>query len=133
MTRLFFFLAGLMLILSPLFTTGCTYHDVHPGGPVVVEQGGPPPHAPAHGRRAKYSYYYYPDNRIYFDINRHVYFYFERSLWRESEHLPKYLRAELGPYVSIEMDTNKPYMENMKHVKKYPPGQAKKKGKGKNW
>jgi hypothetical protein len=31
-------------------------------GPVVVakSKGGPPPHAPAHGYRAKYSYRYYP-------------------------------------------------------------------------
>ena len=131
MTRILIFAAICVFTLTPLFIAGCSTHAVHPGGPVVVQKGGPPPHAPAYGRRAKYNYYYYPDVRVYFDTGRHVYFYFERSVWRESEHLPQYLRAELGHYVTIEMDTNRPYMENMEHVKKYPPGQAKKKGKGK--
>ena len=46
--------------------------------PVVVAKSkpkaGPPPHAPAHGHRAKYSYQYYPSCYVYFDISRRCYF-----------------------------------------------------------
>ena len=40
-------------------------------------KGGPPPHAPAHGYRAKHTYRYYPDASVYFDISRKIYFYLE--------------------------------------------------------
>jgi len=33
-------------------------------------------------------------------------------------------------YVSLEMETGKPYQEFQRHKKKYPPGQARKKGRG---
>ena len=46
-------------------------------GPEV--KGGPPPHAPAHGARAKYTYNYYPSAQLYFDISRKVYFYLEKG------------------------------------------------------
>ena len=35
-----------------------------------VRKGGPPPRAPAHGYRAKYTYHYYPSSCIYFDASR---------------------------------------------------------------
>ena len=35
----------------------------------------------------------------------------------------------LGDYVSLELATDKPYIHHAEHVKKYPPGQLKKKQK----
>ena len=32
-----------------------------------AKKGGPPPHAPAHGYRAKYTYRYYPSCSVYYD------------------------------------------------------------------
>jgi hypothetical protein len=42
------------------------------------------------------------------------------------------MHVQLGDYVSIEMDTDRPYTKFNEHKKKYPPGQLKKKKK-KNW
>jgi len=43
--------------------------------------------------------------------------------------LPTNLRVKLGDYVTIDMDTDKPYTHFAEHKKKYPPGQLKKKDK----
>ena len=102
------------------------------GGPPVVaqeERGGPPPHAKAHGYRAKHTYRYYPGVSAYFDMGRKVYFYLEGDIWRMAVLLPTHLRVQLGEYVTIEMDSDKPYTRFEEHKRKYPPGQLKKKNK----
>ena len=103
--------------------------------PVVVAKskpkGGPPPHAPAHGYRAKYSYRYYPSCYVYFDISRKFYFYLAGDGWMVSASLPASMRVQLGDHVSIEMDTDRPYTKFKEHKKEYPPGQLKKKKKKK--
>jgi hypothetical protein len=105
--------------------------NCHPNCSKKVEKGGPPPHAPAHGYRAKYAYRYYPSSYVYFDASRKVYFYFENHCWWESASLPKDIRLKRGHYVTIEMDDDKPYSGFKDHVHKYPQGQLKKKNK--NW
>ena len=99
----------------------------HPNSSKKVEKGGPPPHAPAHGYRAKHRYRYYPCVQVYFDISREVYFYMETSTWKMCASLPGDLHVTLGDYVTIEMDSDKPYTKFKDHQKKYPPGQVKKK------
>jgi hypothetical protein len=94
-----------------------------------VVKGGPPPHAPAHGYRAKYTYRYYPSSCIYFDACRKVYFYLEGDNWRTSVLLPRDIQLQLGSYVTLEMNTDKPYTQFKEHKRKYPPGQLKKKTK----
>ena len=97
-----------------------------------VKKGGPPPHAPAHGYRAKYKYWYYPSCSVYYDAYRKLYFYLEGPNWQISASLPHAIQLGLGGHVSIEMDTDKPYTYYKEHKRKYPPGQFKKKGKKKN-
>ena len=70
---------------------------------------GPPPWAPAHGHRAKYRYYYYPATYVYFDVGRGLYFYFAGDQWRVSASLPVEIRINVGEYVVLEMDNDKPY------------------------
>ncbi|UCF56129.1 MAG: hypothetical protein JSW15_08485 [Deltaproteobacteria bacterium] len=109
------------------FSAACDVKSfgIHVGeGP--EKKGGPPPHAPAHGYRAKYSYHYYPSTYVYFDVSRKVYFYLEGGAWKMSVSLPDHLRVKLGEHVTIEMDTDKPYTKFEEHKNKYPPGQAKK-------
>jgi len=96
------------------------------------KKGGPPPHAPAHGYRAKHQYRYYPSCSVYYDIGRGLYFYIRGDNWEVGASLPNSLRVELGDYVSMELDTDKPYIHHEDHVKKYPPGQLKKKNKKNN-
>lgn len=103
-----------------------------PPGYGTKAKGGPPPHAPAHGYRAKYTYRYYPSEHVYLDNGRGVYFYLEADKWRMSVSLPSRLHMQLGDYVTIGMDSDKPYTYFEDHKRKYPPGQMKKK-KGKKY
>ena len=91
------------------------------------KKGGPPPHAPAHGYRAKHQYRYYPSRSVYFDTDRGIYFYIKGKNWEVGASLPNSLRVGLGDSVSIELDTDKPYIYHTEHAKKYPPGKMKKK------
>ena len=128
-----------------IFTTGCAPKRVE----VVYEKDsdhehseiyykhkhkkkGPPAHAPAHGYRAKHRYRYYPSQSVYYDTGRRIYFYLKGDHWEVGASLPKHIRIGLGDSVSIELDTDKPYIHHAEHVKKYPPGQMKKKNKKKN-
>ena len=103
--------------------------------PVVVAksktEGGPPPHAPAHGYRAKYQYRYYPECSVYYDDGRKIYFYIKGDHWEVGASLPYHLRVSLGDFVHIEMETDKPYVHHAEHVKKHPPGHMKKQHKPK--
>lgn len=127
MTQLLVLLSCGVLIIS---FTGCSLKSAGMGiqlgerGPI----GGPPPHAPAHGYRAKHAYEYYPDAYVYFDISRKLYFYLDGDTWRMSVSLPDRLRLRLGEHVTIEMDSDTPYSYFDSHKKKYPPDQSKKKG-----
>jgi hypothetical protein len=59
-----------------------------------------------------------------------VYFY-EGGRWEFSMSLPSSIHIDVDHYVSLEMDTDKPYRYHTDVVKKYPPGQNKKEAKGK--
>ena len=97
----------------------------------AYKKGGPPPWAPAHGYRAKHKYRYYPTSRVYYEKKRGVYFYYKDGKWQVSVSLPSFIRINVNDYVTLEMDTDKPYEYNHDVVKRYPPGQLKKKHKKK--
>ncbi len=127
------FFIMLFFALSCLGSQGC----VLPGAAVVTDDafgpgqgGGPPPWAPAHGYRAKYRYHYYPEVAVYLDVSRGVYFYPQNGRWVSAASLPRSLTESLGNYVVLEMDTDRPYEFHKDVLKKYPPGQSKKQGKG---
>jgi len=94
--------------------------------PPQYEKGGPPPWAPAHGYRAKYKYRYYPSHHVYHDSERGLYFYYENGRWQVSVSLPSSIRIHADDYVTLGMDTDKPYEFDDEVVKRYPPGQLKK-------
>ncbi|HIJ79079.1 MAG TPA: hypothetical protein HPP69_07155 [Deltaproteobacteria bacterium] len=94
---------------------------------------GPPSHAPAHGYRRKYGYRYYPDAQVYFDTARKAYFYLDGGTWQMSVSIPSELKINLGDYVEIEMENDKPYTEFKAHQAKYPKGKFKNKKKGNKW
>ena len=95
-------------------------------------KSGPSANAPAHVYSTKHRYRYYPSCYVYFDVSRKCYFYLSRDGWKVSASLPVHMRAQLGDYVSIEMDTDRPYSKFQEHKKKYPPRQLKMKKK-KRW
>jgi hypothetical protein len=64
-------------------------------------------------------------------LRRGLYFYYERGAWQVSVSLPTHIHITVGDYVTLEMDTDRPYTYHSDVVRRYPPGQAKKKDKGK--
>jgi len=95
------------------------------------KKNGPPDHAPAHGYRAKHQYRYYPSKSVYHDPDRGLYFYIKGDNWEVGASLPTGLKANLGDYVKLELETDKPYVHNQEHRQKYPPGKSKPKQKKK--
>jgi hypothetical protein len=67
-----------------------------------------------------------------YTYGREIYFYIKGDHWEVGVSLPNHLRIGLGDSVSIELDTDKPYIHHVEHVKKYPPGHLKKKNKMKH-
>ena len=111
---------------------------VHVGGspppPVVAtpapQGGGPPPWAPAHGRRAKAVVYrYYPSTGVYFNVSTGSYFYLNGGSWQISMSLPSTVVIDTNDYVSVELDTDKPYLYYEEHRVKYK-GKGHSQGKG---
>lgn len=103
------------------------------GGGVVVSKpvpharsdsgpgNGPPDHAPAHGRRAKYRYHYYLNINTYFDLDRKVYFYRRSGEWIISISLPSKVKISANEeYVEIELSTARPYEQHEEVIKKHP-------------
>ncbi len=84
------------------------------------KKGGPPPHAPAHGYRAKHQYRYYPSRNVYYDQGRGVYFYIKGDGWAVGASLPTHLQSDLGYAVNLDLDTDTPYEFNADHLKQYP-------------
>ena len=82
-------------------------------------KAGPPQHAKAHGYRAKHTYRYYPAANAYYDAERKTYFYLEGSQWRVGVSLPGNLSVSLGNYVTIGMDSEKPYTKHEEHKRQY--------------
>jgi hypothetical protein len=80
---------------------------------------GPPQHAKAHGYRAKHTYRYYPSANAYYDVERKAYFYLEGNNWRVGVSLPDNLNVRLGSYVTIGMDSDKPYTSFEEHRRQY--------------
>ncbi len=82
-------------------------------GPPHVAHGrqhhGPPAHAPAHGYRKKHKYHYYPNNNVYYDPDRKLYFYLDGNGWKTGANLPTSIRLNLGKSTSLELDTDLPY------------------------
>jgi len=85
------------------------------------KMGGPPAHAKAHGYRTKHQYRYYPDQQVYHDPDRGLYFYLKGDNWEVGASLPSALKSGLGESVTIELDVDNPSVHNEDHVKQYPP------------
>jgi hypothetical protein len=98
-------------------------------GMVAETAAAPPAHAPAHGWRAKHQYRYYPGESCYYDPGRRLWFYIDYGGWRVGASIPTDLKARLGDYVTIGLDTDTPYDLYDEHYREYPPAKYKKKKK----
>ena len=70
----------------------------------------------------KYVYMYYPSNNIYYDSGRGLYFYTRNGAWKTSKSIPAGLSSGIGSYVTIGMDTDRPYTHHDEVQKKLSIG-----------
>ena len=118
-----FFLAGCAVDQAGI-STAAPPREVHHQS---VGKKGPPPWAPAHGRRGRmYSYRYYPSSYVYFEASRGLYFYFSDGRWQSGISLPGGIHIDVGDFVSIELESERPYDHFVEHRQAYPPGKWKK-------
>jgi len=100
----------------PFVAWGCAISLSRPWRPrgqrhpqCAMEKGGPPPHAPAHGYRRKYSYLYYPSSNVYYSAERKAYFYLDGNGWKVRATLPASVQIKVEEGVVVELDTDLPY------------------------
>lgn len=105
--------------------------------------GAPPPWAPAHGYRAKYTYRYFPQQEVYQRTNDGVWFYYNDGKWAFGAELPIGIKVDVRSAVSLEMDSDAPYRFHAEVKAAYPrsngvggdkgpsAGESAKPGKGK--
>ena len=68
-------------------------------------RNGPPPWAPAHGRRAQAVYYYYPAHQVYRNASDGTWIYYDGGNWSVGVNLPS--RIQIGgssSFVALDMD-----------------------------
>lgn len=90
--------------------------------PTDVFSQGPPPWAPAHGYRAKTRHIYFPDQNMYYDIQKGVYIYFNNGKWSVSTKVPSvFVSINLGRSTQVELDFygDRPQRYNYSHKTKY--------------
>ncbi|WP_291136615.1 hypothetical protein [Flavobacterium sp. UBA7663] len=90
--------------------------------PADVFSQGPPPWAPAHGYRAKTRHIYFPDQNMYYDIQKSNYIYFTNGKWSISTRVPSiFVGINLGRSSQVELDFygDRPQRYNYSHKTKY--------------
>lgn len=119
-----------LFLITIIFVAGsCAPH--YKKEPAPGPAAGPPPWAPAHGKRAKYTYRYYPAAHVYFNRERGIYFFRSEDAWVDAYTLPVTIQIDIDNYVILKMDTDRPYLYHGPVKEKYPPGWKKNKGKKK--
>ncbi len=89
---------------------------------------GPPSWAPAHGYRANTRQVYFPDQNVYFDVQKSVYISLAGTNWQVSASIPIALSGvdlKIAAKVELDLSTDSPQKYNSDHKAKY-------KGKGKS-
>ena len=85
-------------------------------------QATPPDWAPANGYRDQTRHIYFPQQNIYYDLQKEVYMYDDGGLWFVIKSVPeKYKNINLrkSPQVQLFLNTDAPYTENETHRTKY--------------
>ena len=66
---------------------------------------GPPPWAKGHSYKAKTRYVYFPDQNMYYDIQRKSYIYASNNNWEVRTQVPSvYVGINLGKSTQVELD-----------------------------
>ncbi len=125
--KLKIYLSTLLIILFTLFIA----EDV-----LAQKKGGPPPWAPAHGYRERTRHIYFPQQNVYYDVERSVYIYLNNGNWEIGARIPKGINANTlrdSRQVELVLNSDQPQKFNSSHIKKYrdkaDPAWSKKKRK----
>lgn len=99
--------------------------ELSPRAVAVEEGGGPPPWAPAHGRRAKAVYHYYPQQGVYRNAETGVWFVYRDGEWSAGARLPSTIRiGSESVFVELGMETAKPHLYHAEVSSAYPAAVA---------
>ncbi len=111
-----------MLVLLLLFPviTGCLAPPRKPG---------PPPHAPAHGHRAKHSIFYFPSLEVYFYPDLEKYYWKKNGRWKSGPNPPVRIKNQLRR-VQVDVEGTDPSRFH-NEIREKHPGKNEGKGKGK--
>ena len=71
------------------------------------------------GDRANYHYRYYPHRKVYYCTEKEIFYYFNGKNWEINKSLPNHLKNDLGKYVNLILETDRPYLLNEEHDNKY--------------
>ncbi len=92
----------------------------------VEDRNGPPPWAPAHGRRAKEKYHYYPAQQVYRNASTGAWVYYRNGEWTVGMSLPSVIRiGSESRFVSLEMNSDRPDAYHQEVIRSYPSHIAK--------
>jgi hypothetical protein len=67
---------------------------------------------------ASYTYVYYPDEEVYFEPHRHVYYWSDGGSWRSGERVPE--NIVLRTHVTVNLNSPEPYRHHDEVRAKYP-------------
>lgn len=109
---------------------GTSSHENHGSSP-AVKKGGPPAHAPAHGYRKKFDYRYYPSKKVYYCVERKLYFWIEGDGWKLGVELPSNISLSGSDSVAVDISDDTPYLHYEANYRDSHPGKGKAKGKNK--
>ena len=128
-----FLVSSSPILASDIVSPGAKQHEGSTQLPMISSQIiNPPSYRHVYNNCSKRRYQYFPSVRVYHDADRGLYFFPQGLEWRIAVSLPGELRMQLEEYVTIEMESSKPYIYNEQHQKKYPSGQVKKATKEKS-
>jgi hypothetical protein len=87
-------------------------------GAMFVASAAPPPHAPAHGWRAKqvqqghHRYVYYPQREIYYARDRDLWYWLDGGNWQSGARLPRNLSAFVVGGIDLALAGERPYVHH---------------------
>lgn len=97
---------------SSLVVSGCYYdgrqHESAYGSSGYARSSG----------YATYSYVYYPDEEVYYEPHRHVYYWSDGGAWRSGARVPR--NFVLRSSVRVDLDSPEPYRHHNEVRTKYP-------------
>ncbi|MFN2365587.1 MAG: hypothetical protein ABR523_03880, partial [Desulfurivibrionaceae bacterium] len=111
-------LGATFCLLLPLL--GCRARAPLPPHPYFWGPEEPPYGRPYH--RSAYRYRYYPGTQVYYDTSRNLYFYISGGVWLSAPVLPGSIRIVPDHFVTVELDSPKPYAHHREILNRHPPG-----------